>query len=370
MPILAAVLKPVEYIETTPREHWRANFDSTSRGQKFRLLPYFIPVLTTLVFIATVYLKQYWIGPLLIPFLTLFHKKIGKFTPKEVVAEYLFFEKSSQVRHFLLFNGLFFLLFQLWIGFYLFSTPLKVWQLLLFLYSVLILNANFTSSLLHELMHLRGELGKWLSNILLLLCGFFYLRADHLFIHHPHVGTSSDPASARLGVSFWKYFLASVSGRIRILFGKKLSYPITSNHRQATLLGLILEILFLTIAFLLNKQLFFWMLTQFILVPFIYEIITYIQHYGLTRITEPNVEKLKPQHSWNCFYKLSAYMHFMMPVHSLHHVHAAETKEENIGPSMPKPFQSMVLLALWPKLWRKAMDARAVNVLKGLPCQD
>lgn len=334
------------------------------------LWPYLLPILTTLVFIATVSLRLYWIGPLLIPSLTLFQKVVGKFTPSEVVAEFIYFEKSKTAHQFFILNGIFFVLFQIWIAIFLFHIPLNAWQTLFFLYSVVILNANFTSSLIHELMHLKERAGVWLSNMLLLLCGFFYLRADHLYIHHPHVGTEGDPASASLGVSFWRYLFKSVWGRTKILFGNNQSHPITSKHKLATMIGLGLELLLLVVSFYINIQIFIWLLTQFIFVPFIYEIITYIQHYGLRRSTSQHIEKMGPQHSWNCFYKLTAYMHFMMPVHSLHHAYASEAKEENIGPSFPKPFQAMVLLALWPRRWRKEMDERAINVLKGMPCND
>src|SRR5690606_2972439 len=124
-------------------------------------------------------------------------------------------------------------------------------------------------------------------------------------------------------------------------------------------LRLLMGIGILIAAYNFHIQVFIWLCAQFVCVPVIYETITYIQHYGLRRKQSEGgkYERIQIRHSWNCYYRLSAYLHFMMPVHSIHHLKDDRNIEhlEDPGPSFPFPFSRMVLLAYIPRLWFKHM---------------
>src|SRR5207244_597609 len=67
----------------------------------------------------------------------------------------------------------------------------------------------------HELGHKKDELERWLSKITLAqsLYGHFYI--EHNRGHHVRVATPEDPASSRLGESFYAFWPRSVSGSFR-----------------------------------------------------------------------------------------------------------------------------------------------------------
>src|SRR5690606_25787703 len=67
----------------------------------------------------------------------------------------------------------------------------------------------------HELGHKREQLERWLGKIALAqsLYGHFFI--EHNRGHHVRVATPEDPASSRLGESFWLFLPRSVVGSAR-----------------------------------------------------------------------------------------------------------------------------------------------------------
>src|SRR6201999_1221491 len=67
----------------------------------------------------------------------------------------------------------------------------------------------------HEMGHKKDELERWLAKITLAqtLYGHFYI--EHNRGHHVRVATPEDPASARLGESFYGFWRRSVAGSFR-----------------------------------------------------------------------------------------------------------------------------------------------------------
>jgi alkane 1-monooxygenase len=335
-----------------------------------KIYPYTLPAIIVLVFVVSVYLNMFWMGPFLIPIITLFNKTLGEFTNPEITRVYHFFHHSKSMALFKRANGVFFILFQVWVGFYLWQHHLSIINFALFAYSIIILTSNCSISLAHDLMHSSNKFDRFCTSCLLLMNGFFYLEADHVYIHHRFVGTPNDPASAKINEGLYPYLLRSISGRMRIIFGMDNSFPPVQKKKivEGNMLRLFICIAYLCIAFIISFQFFLCVCLQYIFVTLIYEVITYIQHYGLTRsslATRP-YQKIGLHHSWNCYYKLSAYLHFMMPVHSIHHVGREPElqKLENTGPAYPRPFSQMVVLALLPPLWFKYMNPRVKEVLK------
>ena len=66
----------------------------------------------------------------------------------------------------------------------------------------------------HELGHKRDSLERWLSKIALAQSGYGHFFVEHNRGHHVRVATPEDPASARLGESFWAFLPRTVKGSL------------------------------------------------------------------------------------------------------------------------------------------------------------
>ena len=333
--------------------------------------PYLLPVLITAVFVATAATPFVWAAMGAVLVIALLRGRIGKFTVKEAIAEYRFFHHSPLMANLKTASGLFFAGFNVWVLIFLTHHTLAVWALVVFVYSAVILNSNFAVSLAHDLMHSARKVDRFLATILLLQNGFFYLEADHVFIHHRHVGTPGDPASARLREGLYAYLRRSVSARLRMVLFRGSTFPRQRESRiiWGNRLRLALCALYLAGTFFAGWQAFVCVLAQFGLVTLIYESVTYIQHYGLRQ--EQNVtgrtESVQLHHAWNCYYRTSAWLHYLMPVHSIHHLREERLDEirDFVGCEMPRPFATMMITAFFPARWFRLMDGEVARLTQG-----
>src|SRR6185437_7335117 len=67
----------------------------------------------------------------------------------------------------------------------------------------------------HELGHKRGAFERWLSKVALAQSGYGHFFVEHNRGHHVNVATPGDPASARLGESFYAFWPRTVVGSVR-----------------------------------------------------------------------------------------------------------------------------------------------------------
>ena len=118
-------------------------------------------------------------------------------------------------------------------------------------------------------------------------------------------------------------------------------------------------------------QAFGCVLAQFVLVTLIYESVTYIQHYGLVREIDATgkAEAVQLHHAWNCYYRSSAWLHYLMPVHSIHHLREEKLDEihDSTGQAMPLPFASMMITAFFPARWSRLMDGKVARLTQKEP---
>ncbi len=63
----------------------------------------------------------------------------------------------------------------------------------------------------HELGHKRASLERWLSRVALAQSGYGHFFIEHNRGHHVKVATPEDPASARLGESFYAFLPRTVA---------------------------------------------------------------------------------------------------------------------------------------------------------------
>src|SRR5215218_6299014 len=67
----------------------------------------------------------------------------------------------------------------------------------------------------HELGHKRVSLERWLSKVALAQSGYGHFFIEHNRGHHVRVATPEDPASSRMGESFYAFLPRTVAGSLR-----------------------------------------------------------------------------------------------------------------------------------------------------------
>ena len=67
----------------------------------------------------------------------------------------------------------------------------------------------------HELGHKKEHLERWFARIALAPCGYGHFFIEHNRGHHVRVATPEDPASSRLGETFWRFWPRTVAGSVR-----------------------------------------------------------------------------------------------------------------------------------------------------------
>lgn len=219
----------------------------------------------------------------------------------------------------------------------------------------------------HELIHRQARASRLLGRLIYCSLLFGHHASAHLRIHHSHVGTDADPASARRGEGFWRYaprawgggFLAGLRAETRLRRGA--GGP-PWRHPYTLYLGSAAGVVLLGTAWLggagLAALLFLALYAQLQIL-----LSDYVQHYGLrrARLADGRPEPVGPRHSWNAPRPASSAMMLNAPRHSDHHVtparaypalqvHAAKM------PTLPHALPVMAVLALYPPLWRRVMD--------------
>jgi alkane 1-monooxygenase len=141
----------------------------------------------------------------------------------------------------------------------------------------------------HELMHRPTRLERGLADILLAMTLYSHFKTEHLLVHHIHVTTPRDPASARYNEGFHRFFprvlIQSFKSAWRAEAQRLEKRRLALWHRsnpfwrygglQAGMMGL---------AYAIGGK---WGLAFFAVQAFVavfhLEITNYIEHYGLTR---------------------------------------------------------------------------------------
>lgn len=254
------------------------------------------------------------------------------------------------------------------------QTPFSTLEWLGMILSTGIMSGGIGITVAHELAHRKNFVERSLGKILLLSVSYMHFYLEHNLGHHVHVCTPNDPATARFGESFYRFYPRTVTGSLRsawnIELGRLQRAGIGKWHWRNQMLWFIaLPILFagvLGFVFGWKAPLFFF--AQSVVGFSLLELVNYLEHYGLERreLAPGRYEKVTLQHAWNTAHRVTNYFLFKLQRHSDHHVHPARryqtlrTFEES--PQLPAGYPAMVLLALLPPLWRKVMDPRVETV--------
>jgi alkane 1-monooxygenase len=215
----------------------------------------------------------------------------------------------------------------------------------------------------HELFHRLGSakdivIARWLLAFSLDTT----FAIEHVHGHHRHVGTREDPATARRGENFYRFFVRSSLGEIANGFRLEaarlaaLKLPVLS-WRNLAIRGQFMSLaIALAYAYAAGLAGIVAFIASAVIGKAYLESVNYIEHYGLVRIPGSRIEA---RHSWDCYRKASNALLYNLPRHSDHHLHARkpfwDLKATDAAPLLPYGYQSMVMLALVPPLFFKKM---------------
>ena len=229
----------------------------------------------------------------------------------------------------------------------------------------------------HELGHKKESVERWLSKIALAPTWYGHFFIEHNRGHHVRVATPEDPASARLGESFWRFLPRTVAGslssawrleRNRLKRRGKGPWTLRNDVLNAWAMSLALFAA-LTVAF--GPGILPYLVFQAVFGFCLLEVINYTEHYGLLRerTASGRYERCAPKHSWNSDNVTTNVFLYHLQRHSDHHANPTRRYQAlrhfDEAPELPAGYAGMIVLAYFPPLWRRVMDPRVIAHYEG-----
>lgn len=229
----------------------------------------------------------------------------------------------------------------------------------------------------HELGHKKEILDRWLAKLALAPTMYGHFYVEHNRGHHKRVATIEDPASSRLGESFWAFLPRTVLGSLRSAWNierdrlnrKGKSVWNTDNDN--------LQAWAMTVVFFGGLTIWLdWPVLVFLVLQGLYgasmlEVVNYIEHYGLLRQKDASNRYVncQPEHSWNSNHIVGNILLYHLQRHSDHHAHPARRYQAlrhfDLAPQLPAGYATMITAAYLPPLWFSIMDHRVVGHYAG-----
>jgi alkane 1-monooxygenase len=225
----------------------------------------------------------------------------------------------------------------------------------------------------HELGHKRASSEKWLSRVALAQTGYGHFFIEHNRGHHVKVATPEDPASSRLGESFWAFLPRTVAGSLRSAWGietarlDRLGKSHWSIHNDVLSAWAMTIVLFGALALVFGPVVLPYLLVQAVIGFSLLEVVNYLEHYGLRRQKREDgrYERCMPEHSWNSNNVASNVLLYHLQRHSDHHANPTRRyqalRHVDEAPQLPTGYAGMIVLAWFPPLWRRVMDPRLLE---------
>jgi len=224
----------------------------------------------------------------------------------------------------------------------------------------------------HEMGHKKPELERWLARVALAPTAYGHFFVEHNRGHHVRVATPEDPASARLGESFWAFMPRTVVGSVRSAWRLERERLQRLGHGPWTLQNDVLNAWLMSV--LLFGGLILWLgpvVIPFLLLQTVYgflllEVVNSLEHYGLVRQRQADgrYERCRPEHSWNSNHVVTNLLLYHLQRHSDHHANPTRRYQSlrhfEEAPQLPSGYASMIALAYVPPLWRWVMDRRVL----------
>ena len=232
----------------------------------------------------------------------------------------------------------------------------------------------------HELGHKKESHERWLSKIALAQSFYGHFYIEHNRGHHVRVATPEDPASARVGETFYRFWPRTVWGSLKSAWRlEKRRYARRGRHPfrigndvlNAWLMSAVLwgvMIAWLGVAILPH------LLVQAVVGFSLLEIVNYMEHYGTLRQRVGNpgrerYERVDPSHSWNSNNIATNVLLYHLQRHSDHHANPTRRyqalRDYKESPVLPTGYAGMMVIALVPAVWQRVMDPRVLAHFDG-----
>lgn len=328
---------------------------------------------------ASTFLALSWQGPWswatvvlafgILPTVELFAPKSVENVPKD--------QEESRSRR-LIFDLMLYLnapLLFLAVGWYLWSVAhlsLSVPELLGLTFSVGIMAGACGINVAHELGHRDNKWEQRLAQLMLLPSLYQHFFVEHNRGHHKNVATDQDPASARLGENLYRFWVRSIVGGWRSAWALEKERLAKLGEPSRTWANLMWRFSAAQAAWLL--AVWAWSGWETVLAALavalvsvlLLESVNYIEHYGLRRQLLPSgrPEPVSPLHSWNSDHEIGRIFLYELTRHSDHHFKSTRKyqilRHMDESPQLPFGYPMSIVLALFPPVWFRVMDKRAV----------
>jgi alkane 1-monooxygenase len=224
----------------------------------------------------------------------------------------------------------------------------------------------------HELGHKKEHLERWFARIALAPSGYGHFFIEHNRGHHVRVATPEDPASSRLGESFYRFWPRTVAGSLRNGWRlertrlRRMERSCWSLRNDVLNAWAMTVVLWAALIAAFGVGIAPYLLLQAVLAFSLLEAVNYLEHYGLRRETLPNgrFERVSPRHSWNSNHLTTNLFLYHLQRHSDHHANPTRRYQSlrhfEESPQLPAGYAAMIMLAYVPPLWRRVMDKRVL----------
>ncbi|MGH3500231.1 MAG: fatty acid desaturase [Nocardioidaceae bacterium] len=232
----------------------------------------------------------------------------------------------------------------------------------------------------HELGHKKESHERWLSKVALAQSFYGHFYIEHNRGHHVRVATPEDPASARVGESFYQFWPRTVLGSLRSAWRlEKRRYARRGKHpfhlgNDVLNAWLMSAVLWAAMTAWLGVEILPYLVVQAVIGFSLLEVVNYMEHYGMLRqkVGAPDkgrYERVAPSHSWNSNNIATNVLLYHLQRHSDHHANPTRRyqalRDYEESPVLPTGYAGMIVLAIVPAIWRSVMDPRVLRHFGG-----
>ena len=232
----------------------------------------------------------------------------------------------------------------------------------------------------HELGHKKESHERWLSKIALAQVAYGHFYIEHNRGHHVRVATPEDPASSRIGESFYAFWPRTVVGSLRSAwhlekrrYARRIGHPVRPGNDVLNAWAMT-AVLWGAMVVWLGVGILPFLLIQAVVGFSLLEVVNYMEHYGMLRQKvvsngRERYERVDPSHSWNSNNIATNVLLYHLQRHSDHHANPTRRyqalRDFEESPVLPTGYAGMIVLALFPPLWRRVMDPRVLAHFDG-----
>jgi alkane 1-monooxygenase len=232
----------------------------------------------------------------------------------------------------------------------------------------------------HELGHKKESVERWLSKIALAQSFYGHFYIEHNRGHHVRVATPEDPASSRLGETFYEFWPRTVSGSLKSAWGleakryrRKGTHPFHIGNEVLNAWAMSV-VLFAGLIAWLGVGIAPYLLLNVVFGFSLLEVVNYLEHYGMLRQKvgpegRQRYERVAPRHSWNSNNRVTNVFLYHLQRHSDHHANPVRRyqalRDFEEAPVLPCGYAGAIVIAVFPPIWRRVMDKKVLAHLGG-----